>query len=94
MLAEYGIVIAKGKSAFRAQMANILEDAENELSMISRELFSQLREEFIEIENKLSGYDKQIQQENKINIANKMLSSPTLAFGNDRVFYPETTFSP
>jgi transposase len=67
MLAEYGIVIPKGKSAFRAQIPDILEDAENELTVISRELFSQLREEFIEIEHKLSDYDKQIQQENKIN---------------------------
>lgn len=67
MLAEYGIVIAEGKSAFRKRMPDILEDAENELTLISRELFSQLREEFVALEEKLTGYDKQIQQENKIN---------------------------
>ncbi len=67
MLAEYGIVIAEGKSAFRKSMPDILEDAENELTPISRALFSQLREEFVALEEKLTGYDKQIQQENKIN---------------------------
>jgi len=67
MLAEYGIVMGEGKSAFRKRLPEILEDGENELTPISRELFSQLREEFVALEEKLAGYDKQIQQENKIN---------------------------
>jgi len=67
MLAEYGIVIAEGKSAFRKCLPDILEDGDNELTFISRALFSQLRNEFMALEEKLAGYDKQIQQENKNN---------------------------
>jgi transposase len=67
MLMEYGVVTAEGKSAFRQRLPDILEDGENELTPISRALFSQLRDEFITLEEKLASYDKQIQQENKIN---------------------------
>jgi len=67
MLAEYGIIMGKGKKAFRETMPLILEDAENQLTVISRALFCQLTDEFIEIEDKLIEYDKMIIQENKTN---------------------------
>ena len=67
MLAEYGIVIPKGKKAFRTQMPDILEDAENQLTVVSRVLFAQLSDEFTELEVKLADCDHQMQQENKAN---------------------------
>ena len=67
MLAEYGIVMNKGRKAFKEMMPLILEDAENQLTVISRALFCELSEEFTAIEDKLVEYDKLIIQENKNN---------------------------
>ena len=45
LLAEYGIVIKKGVPAVRHQLPLILEDADNGLTALSRELFAELLEE-------------------------------------------------
>ena len=41
-LSEYGIVIAKNVSNLRRELPGILEDAENELTAMARQLFSEL----------------------------------------------------
>jgi transposase len=41
-LSEYGIVIAKDVSNLRRELPGILEDAENELTAVARQLFSEL----------------------------------------------------
>lgn len=67
MLAEYGIIMGKGRKAFKEAMPLILEDAENQLTVVSRALFCELKDDFNEIEDKLVEYDKMILQENKTN---------------------------
>ena len=44
-LSEYGIVIAKDVSNLRRELPGILEDAENELTVAARQLFSELYED-------------------------------------------------
>ncbi|WP_345866605.1 IS110 family transposase [Shewanella algae] len=67
MLAEYGIVLAKGKTAFRSQLPDILEDGENALTAKGRAIFHGLYNEFVELENRLKGCEKQVLQENADN---------------------------
>lgn len=45
LLAEYGLVLNKGVPAVRHHLPQILEDAENNLTALSRELFAELLEE-------------------------------------------------
>lgn len=53
LLAEYGIIVAKGLWQLRKRMPEILEDAENELTVRARELFFELNEEFRELDKKI-----------------------------------------
>jgi transposase len=62
LLAEYGIVIAQGISHVRKQLPFILEDAENELSIVSRKLFYNLYEQLQDADKKVQEYDLQIKQ--------------------------------
>ena len=45
LLAEQGVVINKGVAAVRKKLPEILEDAENGLTALARELFAELLEE-------------------------------------------------
>lgn len=67
LLAEYGIVMAKGKAAFKVRMPEILEDRDNQLTAISRELFTELYNEFTELEDKFNRCEKKIAKEAKDN---------------------------
>ena len=69
LLAEYGIVINKGVSAVRRALPEILEDAENGLTLIARELFAELLEELRDLDQRFKRCDRRIQslnQENEI----------------------------
>ena len=52
LLAEYGLVINKGVAAVRKRLPEILEDAENGLTARSRELFAELLEELLTLEQR------------------------------------------
>jgi transposase len=60
LLAEYGIVMGKGINQARAGLPVILEDGENGLTGYGRELFNALREELIEVDERIAGFDKRI----------------------------------
>ena len=60
LLAEYGIVIGKGINQVRAGLPVMLEDGENGLTGCGRELFNALREELIEVDERIAGFDKRI----------------------------------
>jgi transposase len=62
LLAEYGIVIAQGISHIRKELSFVLEDAENELSILSRRLFNNLYEQLQDLDKEVQQYDVQIQQ--------------------------------
>lgn len=61
LLAEYGEVFSLGTCVLRKTLPNILEDAENELTPMTRELIAALHEEFIELEKRISLFTKKIE---------------------------------
>lgn len=65
LLAEYGIVINRGVAAVRQELPRILEDAENGLNALSRELFAELQDELHAIEVRFG------QSEHRIKLLNK-----------------------
>jgi len=61
LLAEFGIVFAKGVHWVTKKMPEILEDAENGLPGMSRELFNRLLAHFRELDRQVKELDGQIQ---------------------------------
>ena len=62
LLAEYGIIIPKGISHISRHLQGILEDAENELTCLTREIFSDLYEQFKMLSETVNAYTKKIEQ--------------------------------
>lgn len=62
LLAEYGIIIPKGIANIKKAMPLILEDAENGLTSLARELFSDLYGDLKELDEKVSRMDLKIKQ--------------------------------
>ena len=60
LLLEYGIAIKQSHYALREVLPTIIEDAENELTAITRELLNDLYEEFINLTEKVKNYDAKI----------------------------------
>jgi len=67
LLAEYGIVINKGVAAVRRDLPRILEDAENGLNALSRELFAELQEELQALDERFVRCDHRIKSMNQGN---------------------------
>ena len=67
LLAEYGIIINKGISAVRKGLPDILEDAENDLTMRGREFFADLYEELSLLDDRFTATEKKIVISNKEN---------------------------
>jgi len=62
LLSEYGIIISKGISHVSRTLPSILEDAENTLTMLTREIFSDLYKKFKSLKNTVDDYTKKIEQ--------------------------------
>ncbi|MCL4473908.1 MAG: IS110 family transposase [Actinobacteria bacterium] len=62
LLSEYGIIIPQGIRRLRKQLPFILEDADNGLSPLARELFGDLYRQLLELDEKISSYDRKIGQ--------------------------------
>lgn len=60
LLMEYGIVVAQGIQQLRKKLPLILEDAENELSDYTRQLFSDLLFQLYDLDKKVDEYDERI----------------------------------
>jgi len=67
LLAEYGIVINKGVACVRRDLPLILEDAENGLNVLSRELFSELLIELRGLDERFKGCERRIKTLNQNN---------------------------
>lgn len=65
LLQEYGIVLAQGKEKLRNQLPDILEDAENELSMAARACFQQMLNEWIHLDECIAGHERGIRRQCK-----------------------------
>ena len=61
LLAEYGIIIPLGISQLRQQLPDILEDAENGLTMAARKVFADLQEQIAELDKQVAAYGENIQ---------------------------------
>jgi transposase len=62
LLAEYGIVVAQGVSRLRRALPTILEDRDNGLSGVMRELLAEIGERLRFIDDRLRKYDLTIQR--------------------------------
>jgi len=65
LLGEYGIIIPKGISHVRKKLGYIIEDASNNLTALSRELFYDLQQLFREIDERVSKYDNKLEHISK-----------------------------
>jgi len=67
LLAEFGITVPQGANRLRRQLPEILEDAENRLPALAREVFADLSEQLQELDRRLKAYDQRIRD-----LANQM----------------------
>lgn len=65
LLAEYGVVIPKGVKAVRKALPEVLEDAENSLTPLTREIFAELQEELQVIDQRFDRCEKRIKSLNQ-----------------------------
>lgn len=61
LLAEQGLVIPKGISIFRRQLPYLLEDAENGISDLLREVLSETREQLLDLEQRINWYAQRLE---------------------------------
>lgn len=61
LLGEYGLVIGLGLAQLRRCLPELLEDAENSLTIPARQLFSDLYEKLIELDRQVTAYGDKIQ---------------------------------
>lgn len=77
LIAEYGIIIPKGKTSFRQAIPEVLEDAENQLSPILRELLSRQYERYLYIDEQISWFEDKLNQTVKqFDNAKRLMSIP------------------
>jgi len=67
LLAEYGLIINKGVAAVRKDLPEILEDAENGLTVLSRELFAELHDELEALDQRFEQCERRIKTLSKEN---------------------------
>lgn len=67
LLSEYGLVINKGIPAVRETLPLILEDAENGLTPLARELFAELLEELRELDQRFKRCEERLKVVNQDN---------------------------
>lgn len=61
-MAEFGVVLPKGRHKLMEQLAETIEDASNELPAAARQMLLQLHEELRHLDQKIGEYDRQIAQ--------------------------------
>jgi transposase len=61
LLSEFGIVLPQGRCHVRSQLPSILEDAENDLPEVAREVFANQYERLCELDSKIDEYDRKIE---------------------------------
>jgi transposase len=62
LLGEYGIVFAQGVATLRRKISEILEDAENGLSLEFRDLLARRYDQLVELEGHISFYTKKLER--------------------------------
>lgn len=67
LLSEYGLVIPQGVAAVRRELPSILEDADNGLTVLSRELFVELLAELRVVDESFEQCEQRIKAANRAN---------------------------
>lgn len=62
LLAEYGVIVPQGSTQVRKLLPAILEDADNDLTVLTRQMFAELYERLVVLDERIAHYDRQIQQ--------------------------------
>jgi transposase len=62
LLAEYGIVVPKGVHKLRAALPGILEDGENGLTPLAREVFAESYEQLLDFYHRIDQYNRRIEK--------------------------------
>lgn len=62
LLREYGVFIPAGISQFRGAIADVLEDAENELTDLTRQLMTDLYQRLLELDGQITDYERRIER--------------------------------
>ncbi len=62
LLGEFGLVAAQGRGALRRALPEILEDAENALPDLAREIFAEIAERLDALDRQVACYDQRIEQ--------------------------------
>jgi transposase len=62
LLSEYGLVIAQGVHRLRTSLPALLEDADNGLTFASRELFQELYQQLVWLDERIERMDEKIHQ--------------------------------
>jgi len=75
LLSEFGIVMPKGVAVLERRMPQILEDAENGLPGVSRELFARLYAHFKELSDQMGELERQIKAWHRENSASQRLEA-------------------
>jgi transposase len=73
LLSEYGVIIPKGIGCLEQQMPSVLEDAENGLSGLSRELFCRLFQHFRELDRQVKELEQRIRMWHRESAASQRL---------------------
>lgn len=60
LLGEFGLVVPHGVARLRRELPGILEDAENGLPALAREVLAGLLDQFHELDARIAAYDRQI----------------------------------
>ena len=60
LLGEFGLVVPKGVARLRRELPGILEDAENGLPELARQVLAGLLDQFHEFDTRIAAYDRQI----------------------------------
>ncbi len=63
LLGEYGVVVSQGISCLRKALPGILEDADNGLPDMLREVFAELGARIVELDRQIDCYDQRIQEQ-------------------------------
>lgn len=75
LLSEYGIVIGQGLAQLRKHLPEILENAENDLTMAARQIFADLQQQLIELDKQVSVYGEKILMLHRSSAVSKTLST-------------------
>lgn len=77
LLLEYGIAIPKGISYVRKEIPNILENAENELTLLFRALLKELYDEMVHLDERVESLEDELKKVSRENInCQRLLTIP------------------